>query len=271
MRITFLLIALILLGYLFVWVTFSGFFFYLGLFLITLFTVISVGYVDTALLFFLGAREVKHNDAEGFYAAATQEAYKLATALPRLYLYNGKLERAFVLENQKSLSLVLGRELIKICTQEELSAICFELLLQVKKGQAAKRTKVMFLIGVFGWFVHATIGWLYRIIPFPEFRHSLNWLANYLIVPWIDFLFRFSLGEKYFRQLYLYLQDFPIENEILKQVGSKIRKTSEIYSLPSRKYIEFASRAKNSYFHNILIIEFLPHEWDFLFELKVED
>lgn len=268
MRVTLFLIILTCFLGLFLWVTLSGALFLFGSLLLLLFIIISIGYSDTAILFFLGAREIKSSDEADFYAAAAQEAYKLAVSQPNLYFYNGALERAFVLQNKKSISLVLSKDLLEICNKEELAAICFELLIQVKKNLASKRTKVMFIVGLGSWFAHGLLEILIKIFPFQTFRQSMNWLLNYLLQPWLELIFKLTLGEKYFRKLETLLKDYPLENDLLLRVGSKLRRPKEIYSLTSRKMIEFTSVNKSRHFQNILTLEFLPHEWDLIFDPK---
>ncbi len=265
MRVTlFLLIYTLLLGVT-IWVTLDGALFFLGMLILVFFVVISIGYTDTALLYFLGAREVKGADEIEFHASAAQEAYKLAVPQPRLFFYNGALERSFVLQNRKNISLVLSKELLEICSREELSAISFELLLQVKKGLAQKRTRVMFVIGLASWLVHSFIAIFQKIIPIREVQLSLNWLMYFMLNPWGELFYKLTLGEKYFRKLESLLNDYPLENGLLLRIGSKLRKPQEIYSITSRKWIELTTISKNRHYQNIVILEFLPHEWDLIF------
>ena len=269
MRVTlFLLILNCLLGAI-LWVTLSGALLIIGFIILLMFIVVSIGYSDTAILFFLGAREVRSADEADFHAAAVQEAYKLSVPRPRLYYYNGTLERAFVLQNKKSISLVLSKDLIDVCTKDELAAICFELLLQVKKNLAIKRTKVMFLIGMATWLSYGSVELLIKIVPNNDFKQSMNWLMYYLLHPWLDLMFKLTLGEKYFKKLEFLLKDYPNENDLLQKVGSKLKKNNEIYSLSSRKLIEFASANKSRHYQNIITLEHLPQEWDLLFDSKM--
>ncbi len=265
MRVTlFLFIFTLLLGVT-IWVILGGAVFAFGMLGLLLFVVITVGYADAALLFFLGAREVKGADEIEFHTSAAQEAYKLAVPQPRLFIYNGALERSFILQNRKNISLVLSKELLEICSREELSAISFELLLQVKKGLAQKRTRVMFVIGLASWLVHSFIAVIQKIIPIKEVRLSLNWLMYFMLNPWVDLFYKVTMGEKYFRKLETLLNEYPLENGLLLRIGSKLRKPQEIYSLSSRKWIELNTISKNRYYQNIMILEFLPHEWDLIF------
>lgn len=270
MRVTLFLIILACFLGVFLWVTLSGALFFLGLLFWLFCVVITVGYADKTILFFLGAREVKSGDEADFHSAAIQEAYKLAVPQPQVYFYNGALERAFVLQNNKSISLVLSKELLEICTKEELSAICFELLIQVKKNLASKRTKVMFIVGLTSWFSHSLIDLFLRLLPFKEIRQALNWFMYYMLNPWLELIFKFTLGEKYFRKLEQVLKEYPLENDLLMKVGSKLHKPREIYSLSSRKLIEFSSASKSRHYQNIITLEFLPHEWDLIFDSKAE-
>lgn len=264
MRVTALLFIMSFLTALFLWVTLSGALFFFGLLLLLLVLVVMLGYPDTAILFFLGAREVRRSDAKSFSEAAAQEAYKLALPTPRLYFYNGALERGFILQNKRVLSLVLSKELLENCSFDELSAICFELLLQVKKEMAMKRTKVMFLLGFMAWVTHAITGPLLALVPVKELKKSIDWILCYTLTPWLDFLFKMILGKKYFKKLNVLLDDFPPEKEALLKVGLKLRRPLQIYSLPSRKMLEFASLSKGRSYQNILALEFLPHEWDLI-------
>jgi hypothetical protein len=265
MRATFLLLlGFILLG-LFLWATLSGALFFLGALAWLLILVITVGYPDTMVLFLLGAREVRSSDEKDFFSAASHEAYKLSVSMPRLYFYNGSLERAFVLQNRQSISIILNKTLLEKCTSSELKAICFELLLQVKKGMAPKRTKSMFLLGFIAWTIHSIIGLILSILPFRDLKKATDWVLNYLLHPVLDVLFKFVMGESYFKKLSTVLANFPEEREMLERVGMKLRKPSSYYSLPSRKLLELSAINKSRHFQNIIALEFLPHEWDYLF------
>ncbi len=265
MRVTFLIILIFLFMALSFWVSLSGFMFALAAAFLFLVGVITVGYADTSILFYLGAREIRSTDEPAFFKAASQEAYKLSVSLPKLYFYNGTLDRGFVLESRHTQSLVLSKSLLENCSPEELDAICFELLLQVKKGMASKRTKVMFLLGTMSWVTHSFVSLFMRFIPNKEVRQSTDWFLNYLLHPWMNLIFSFTLGEAYFRKLKSFIQDFPIEDEMLGRLGLKLRRPKMIHSLPSRKLIELSSITRNTHFQNILALEFLPHEWDLLF------
>lgn len=254
---------MLLLG-LFLWTIFSGALFVFGLCLLLLLAVISIGYTDTAILFFLGAREVRSSDEKLFFEAAAQSAYKLAVRDPHLYLYNGSLERAFVLQHHSTVSLVLNRSLLEHIQPSELSAICFELLLQVKKGMAPKRTKVMFLLGALSWLIHALVGLASALIPVKEVRQSANALANYFLHPVLDLLFKLNLGKGYFSKFQTQLEEYPAEREAIERFAMKLKPPFEVYSLPSRKMLEVSSSMRSKHFQNILSLEILPHEWDFI-------
>jgi len=257
-----LYIFLTVLG-LFLYVTLSGAALVFAFLALGIFLIVSIGYPDTAILFFLGARAVRSGDEVLFYEAAARGAYKLAVPLPELYFYNGALDRGFVLHRGKKISLVLSRSLLENVQSDELAAICFELLLQVKKGMASKRTKVMFLIGSKAWAVHSLSGLVFGIIPVKEFKQASEWVVNYLLHPWLDLLFSFSLGQNYFKKLEASLSEFPLENEMMSKLMLKLPRPEEIHSLPSRKLIELSSTLKSRQYQNILALELMPHEWDY--------
>ena len=261
----FLYLSLALLG-LFLWTTFSGALFIIGAIFLIFTLVVSVGYPDTVILFLLGAREVRSSDETDFFEAASQEAYKLAVPMANLYFYNGTLERAFVLQNRGTVSIVLSKSLLDKCTSAELRGICFELFLQVKKGMALKRTRSMFFLGFITWMIHSFIGLILALIPFKEVKQASDWLLNYLLHPWLEFMFKLMMGEAYFKKLETLLNDFPKEKEMLNRVGLKLIKPMSYYSLPSRKLLVLSSVNKSRHFQSILALEFLPHEWDYLFE-----
>jgi hypothetical protein len=271
MRATFfLLLGLSLIGS-FLWVTLSGALFFLGCLAWLIIIVITVGYPDTMVLFLLGAREVRSSDEKDFFEAASQEAYKLAVPMPKLYFYNGSLERAFVLQNREAVSIILNKTLLEKSHPEELRAISFELLLQVKKGMAPKRTKSMFLLGFMAWMIHSIMGVILALLPFKDIRRAADWFLNYLLNPVLDVMFKLIMGEGYFKKLQNLLSDYPQEKELLGKVGLKLRKPYSYYSLPSRKLLELSSLYKSRHFQSVMALEFLPHEWDYLFlneELK---
>jgi hypothetical protein len=257
---------------LYIWVTWSGLFLYLGVGVLLLFIVITVGYPDTLLLFLLGARELRSSDEKSFFEAAAQEAYKLAVPMPRLYFYDGTLERAFVFQRGPHISLVLNKSLLEHSTLDELRAISFELLLQVRKGMASKRTKCTFILGLLTWVIHSLNGIFLGLIPIKELRKGMELFFSYLFTPVLDLIFKMTMGDKYFKKLEQHLDEFPHEKSLLLSVGLKLRKPYSYYSLPSRKILELQAVNKNRHFQNIMSLEFLPHEWDYLFsapEMKV--
>jgi hypothetical protein len=249
----------------FFWTILSGALLFLGCLFLLFGLVVSIGYADTMVLYLLGAREVRASDQEMFSEAASQEAYKLSVGTPRLYVYNGTLERAFVLQNGKSVSLVLSKSLLEKCSLYELSAISFELLLQVKKGMAQKRTRCMFLLGFMSWSFHSLLNFLLLPFPVQNFRKACRWSLSYLLHPWLDVLFKLTIGKTYFRKLENLLTSYDVERENLQKLGLKLRRPAHYYQLPSRKLLEFSSLDKSRNFQNIMALEFLPHEWDFLF------
>jgi len=266
MRVTFFLfIAFSILGSLF-WVLLSGVPFLISALLWLTIILISIGYYDTVVLFLLGARQVRSSDEEKFFEAASQEAYKLSGPMAHLYFYNGTLERAFVLQNRQNVSIVLSKSLFDKCSSAELTAICFELFLQVKKGMAAKRTKTMFALGSLSWLLQSFFRVVMKIIPLREAKQATIWFLNFLINPWMDFMFSLLIGKMYFRKLENLMSAFPGEKEMLARVGLKLRKPANFYSLTSRKLLELSSVNKNQHYQSILALEFLPHEWDYLFE-----
>jgi hypothetical protein len=265
MRVNLILLVTTLIFGLFLWVTLSGASLVLAYSLLMFLVLITIGYPDKAILFFLGAREVRSRDEALFFKTASQEAYKLAVPMPHLYFYNGSVERGFVLQNKNVLSIILSKNLLQSVSEAELHGICFELLLQVKKGMAPKRTKVMFLLGTCSWMSHSLVSLVARIIPVKEVQEALDWVLNYLLHPFLEFLFAFTLGQGYFKKLTAFIGEYPYEKELIMKLGLKLREPDSIYSLPSRKLQEFAAASRSRHYQNILAMEFLPHEWDYFY------
>lgn len=265
MRVTVILLLSALVLGLFLWVTLSGASLVLAALFLLFLVVATLGYPDKSILFFLGAREVRSRDQAVFFKTASQEAYKLAIPMPHLYFYSGSVDRAFVLQNKNSVSIILAKNLLDSVSESELHAICFELLLQVKKGMASKRTKVMFLLGSCSWICHSFVSIISRLIPVKEAKEALDWILNFFLHPVLDLLFKLTLGQNYFRRLTGFINEYPQEKELLDKLGLKLREPESIYSLPSRKLLEFSSASKSRHFQNILALEFLPHEWDYFF------
>ncbi len=260
----FLLISLILFG-LFLWVTLSGALFFVALFFWLLIVVVSMGYQDAVLLFLLGAREIRSGDEKVLFEAASHEAYKLAVPQPKLYFYNGSLERVFVFQSFQNVSIVVSKSFLEIAASEELQAICFELLLQVKMGMAPKRTKLLFLLGSTSWVINSILGLTTDGLPFREVRKASHWFLNFLMFPAMEFIYQVVLGVGYFRRLEGHLSKFPREQELLAQVGLRLRRPLFGHSLTSKKLLELQAAGKSRHYQSIIALEFLPHEWDYLF------
>lgn len=270
MRVFFFYLLVIALWAIFSWITLSGALFFISLVALAVILAISWGYSDLAVLFFLGARELRSGDAKPLFEASSQEAYKLGIKAPRLFFYNGSLGRAFVFENRSKVTLVLDKTLIDSSTEEELRAICFELLVQVKKRMAKKRTKIMFFIGLVSWFVHSASKVILFLLPGESAKKSFSAVVMFLLTPIFSLIFKMTIGKDYFKKISAVLADFPRESDDLKRVGYKIRRDGSFHSLTSRKILELASVYKSKNFQSIMLLEFLPHEWDYIFSAKDE-
>lgn len=268
MRVMFFYLLIILLWATVSWVTLSGALFFISLIVLLLFVIVSASYDDLAVLFFLGARELRSADAKALFEASSQEAYKLGLKSPRLFFYNGSLERAFVLENRKQVSLVIDKSLLENSSEEELRAICFELLLQVKKKMAKKRTKIMFFIGLVSWFSHSVSRVIIIFLPGESLKKSFSAVMMFLITPVLSLIFNLTIGADYFKKMQVFMNNFPSEADNLKRVGHKLKRDSSFQSLTSRKILELAAVYKSNNFQSIMLLEFLPHEWDYLFSAK---
>lgn len=258
-----ILIICLLFAMLASWVYFNGSILVISLVLIGLMAVLVWNYADKAILYFLGAREIMSNDEPTFYKEATQQAYKLAVNNPGLYFYNGSFERAFVLQNGDNISLVLSRSLLERAGKDELAAICFALLLQVKKNMASSRTKGMLILCMSSWIVHGFGSILGKLIPFKHAKEVINLLANYFLHPWLRINFHLLIGTRYFKKLFQYLNHFPLENEQLAHFYLQLRYPDVVYSNLSRRLTELLSGQKSLHYQNILSLELLPHEWDY--------
>jgi len=265
MRAGFLLIILFLVLSLFSGVVLFNFSLVGFLILFVVGLVFAWAYYDKAILFFLGAREVRSGDQPIFFEAASQEAYKLAVSVPKIYVYDGSLDRGFILQNGKNVNLILSRNFLQKAQASELSSICFILLLQVKKGMASKRTKAMFLLGGTAWVVHGFSDMLASLIPIKDVKRSIEWISSYLLHSFLEFVFSIIMGESYFKKLEQYISFYPAEQTNLRSVGLKLQKYPEIYSLTSKKILEFSAASKGTSFRNVFALEILPHEWDILF------
>jgi Zn-dependent protease with chaperone function len=130
--------------------------------------VISMTYMDALLLLLMGSREVKRLDTPELHEVALQQAYKLGLPEPRIYIYNGQMERAFVFQHLNRISLVIEKRLIDSCNSLELTAICFFLLLQAKIGLSVQRTKAMFLVGIISSAFYKLAEILGKFVSFPD-------------------------------------------------------------------------------------------------------
>jgi hypothetical protein len=52
------------------------------------------------------------------------------------------------------------------------------------------------------------------------------------------------------------------------KVVYKLNRPGEIYSDSMRKLIEVSALSKSLQYRSIIALEFLPHEWDFIFNLE---
>lgn len=266
----FILFSLAVIGLL-IYIMLSGFLLAIAICFYLVMIIITISYNDTMVLFLLGGRELRSSDEKELFESASQEAYKLIVPMPRLYFYHGALERAFVLQNGKNISLVLSKSLVDNCTTEELKAISFELLLQVKKKLAVKRTNSIFVLGIISSIIHAFVNMILVLVPYKDFKRAIHWSLNFFFNPIREFLFSIILGQSYYKKLGSYISEYPEEKEQLNRLGFKLRRQNSYHSLSSRKLLELSSIYKSQHYQNIMAIEFLPHEWDYLFrdeELK---
>lgn len=203
------------------------------------------------------------SDEPLFYQEASQQAYKLAVPAASLYFYNGAFERAFVLQNGDNISLVLSRSLLEKAQRDELAAICFSLLIQVKKNLASSRTQGMFILGLMAWFIHGIVNLISKILPSKHSKEAVNLIANYFLHPWLQVNFHLFIGKRYFKKVSGHLEHFPAESSQLRNLYLRLRYPDEIYSLVSRRLMELFPLQGSLHYQNILSLELLPHEWDY--------
>ncbi len=213
-------------------------------------------------MFLLGAREIRGDDQSSYFESASQEAYKLSLQRPKIYVYEGVFERGYVLQNNKNISLVLDRSFLNRVSKNELSGVCFALLIQAKHGLATNRTKAMLIFGSISWIVNGLGKLLGLFIPSRYFRLSINWFLVLMFYPLIQSLFSMMVGNNYLIKAFQLLDEYPDELRNLKLATMKLKNNSELYSITSRKLIEIASASKTSTYKNTLTLDVLPHEWD---------
>jgi hypothetical protein len=221
--------------------------------------------MDRAILFFLGAREVRSGDQPQYFEAASQEAYKLSLPQPKIFVYEGSLERGFILQNRNQLSLVLSRSFLTKMNLPELSGVCFSLLLQAKKKLVHKRTKAMFITGTISWVFNNFASLVAVVVPEKNSKKVIHAVFDFFLIPGLRLIFDVILGKSYFRQFSTYLNEYPNDYNSLQVAGMKLERCSEIYSFPSRRIYEFSVSTRRNSYKNILFLELLPHEWDYLF------
>lgn len=265
MRVSLFLVFIFLTISLLSWAILDGAILFLSLFVSFVLLVITIVYPDKMLLILLGARAVHLSGEKEFFEAASQEAYKLSVPIPDLYFYNGTLERAFIFQGSRGSSIVINKRLLERASRDELNAICFGFLLQVKKNMASKRTRVMFILGFLTWLAHTLTSIFIKIFPAEDVKKSINWFVNYLINPMNDLIFRLIIGKQYFNKLQNLLNEYVLEKELLERLGLKLRQPNLSYFVPSKKMFEFQAINKSKHFQNIISIEYLPHEWDYFF------
>jgi hypothetical protein len=95
-------------------------------------------------------------------------------------------------------------------------------------------------------------------------------LFHFLINPWMELIFNFCVGKKYFKKLEQNLEKYPQERHQLRLILSKIKSEQEALSFTTRKLFEFSSFTRGGHLQNITTLEFLPHEWDLIFNHKSE-
>ena len=262
MRVSFFLFlfftALVVLG----WAFLSGW--VLGVFYFLLVTglLVFINATDKILLLLLGSREIKFEYEEELTNRVAQIAYKLGIRPPKLYFYNGVLDRAFILQCGQRISLVYSKNLLDICSDEEVEAVSFELLIQAKNNLARKRSLTLGIIGIVSWISQGFVGSIKKMIPSKRVGEVLNWLIYYAIHPWFMVAFRLMFGWSSLRKVNAQLASYESEAILIDHVKRKINYPDDLYSLPMKKFIELTLINKNPHFQNVLALEFLPHEWD---------
>jgi len=241
---------------------FTGWILIISMIIVLVSSVIMIYYLDRVTLSFLSARPTTLQENEKVFRAANLQAYKLETISPEIYYYHGTIKRAFVLQHGKRISLLLHEDLISDSSDEELGALFFSLLVQVKKGFAKKRTRIMFLIGLIAWGGTETANILGTLLPGKNSRKNCYLAFMYLFSPISSVLFKVGLGRSFFDQMILSLSSYSQESEEFQRYLKKIKTIFLQPSFTTKSLQLYLATQKSTNLQIQVILENLPHEWE---------
>lgn len=257
-RLFFIIFSLASLGFI-LW-AFSGLFLGLGLLFWALLIVIGPGFSDRVVLSFLRARQWQSADQTEIFENILHQAYKLDLPVPEIYTYHGFFQRAYVFSKGKRLTLVFDTNLIKTLTSKEIGILSFFLMIEAKAGISTKRTLLFYMMGLIQTVLHIPVTLLSKLQKHNQFAEALQWWEDYLILPWVEMMFKFLLGKKFFNTVRKLIAQYPSEAAELKILQHKLMSTNELRSFTHRATYRLGHQGRSLGKKLVLLIEFFPHE-----------
>lgn len=257
-RLFFIIFSLASLGFI-LW-AFSGLFLGLGLLFWALLVLIGPGFSDRVVLSFLRARQWQSADQTEIFENILHQAYKLDLPVPEIYTYHGFFERAYVFSKAKRLTLVFDTNLIKTLTPKEIGILSFFLMIEAKAGISTKRTLLFYMMGVTQTLLHIPVTLLSKFQKHNHFGEALQWWEDYLVLPWVEMMFKFLLGKKFFNTVRKLISQYPNEAAELKILQHKLMSTKELRSFSHRSTYRLGHQGRSLGKKLVLLLEFFPHE-----------
>ena len=254
----FFTLSLCLLGFS-LW-AFSGLFLGLALAIWLVFVFVALRFSDRAVLSFLRARHWTPAEQTEIFETILHQAYKLDLPAPEIYTYHGFFQRAYVFSKGKRLTLVFDSSLIQSLTPKEVGTLAFFLMIEAKAGIGYKRTLVFYLAGAIQTLIHIPVTLLSKLQLHNRFGAALQWWEDYLVLPWMELMFRAFLGKKFFKEVKKQINKYPIEKAELQILKHKLLNTPELKSFSHRGAYRLGHQGRSLGKKLVLLLEFFPHE-----------
>lgn len=257
-RLFFFILSVIFLAVL-LW-AFSGIVFILGLVIWILYVFIGANYSDKVVLSFLRARQWQPVEKPEIFEAILHEAYKLDMPAPQIYTYYGFFHRTFIFSRKKNMTLVFDRHLLEELTPKEIGLVSFFLMIEAKAKISSKRNLLFYIAGILQavWYIPVAI--LAKLQKHNFWREALEWWEDYLLLPWMEIMFKMLLGKKFFKEINNLIAQYPVEKEELKILQKKMLIHDELKSFSFRSSYRLGQQGRGLDKKLLLLMEFFPHE-----------
>ncbi len=190
--------------------------------LLSVLFILTLVYSDRIVLNVLKSREVFLGPGTVFLQKVKHLSYKFGIPTPQVYLYKGRLSRAFALQSRSHMTLVFEEKILKDLNSDELDALIIYMLSVHQIGGGLKRTFSYLVCAMCVRTLHMIQSVLQKIIKNPPIVQSLLFIVSLGLRPIMQLMIKMAYSNKEVERLNRFLENELHQNHNLGSVITKL-------------------------------------------------